>query len=153
MSGNKAEDFKKTLSAIFRRKGADGERTRLFDSLDMDKKQVLMRSVALGDQELAVLGNVVDDNNWVCLTTERLVWSRNSCREMLRISDISDAVVDLHELQRKQESKASMRELLVVTFSGNRHSVFLEAGLPLSGVWHVLKHVGDRNRRGSEQRE
>jgi hypothetical protein len=44
-----------------------------------------------------------------------------------------------------------MRQLQVVTMENGEHSIELEPGAPLSGVWNVLKNLGSRNRSAMER--
>src|SRR5262249_3013348 len=75
MSITDPESLKNFWSAIFRRNGADGAYTRLFDDLNAVQQSELLMRGTLRDTELPVIGSFEDANNWLMLTTERLIWS------------------------------------------------------------------------------
>jgi hypothetical protein len=107
---------------------------------------MLSRATELGDDELPVLGHAEAPDNWFLLTTERLLSRRGGEVCALAISDISDAIIDLAALQASGRTKLEWRELKLMTMGGNQHTIFVEPGAPLNGVWSVLKNVGARNR-------
>ena len=69
-----AEKLKTTLSSIFRRKGANGSYTRLFEDLEPVQKEALLKEAPLQEGELPVIGSVESQDTWLIITTERLVW-------------------------------------------------------------------------------
>src|SRR5262249_9747102 len=75
MSITDPESLKNFWSAIFLRNGADGAYTRLFDDLNAVQQSELLMRGTLRDTELPVIGSFEDANNWLMLTTERLIWS------------------------------------------------------------------------------
>jgi len=141
MTLTSAESLKDTWVSIFRRKGADGSYTRLFDNLDPSRRSTLFALLKLGASELPVIGSIQDSGNWLVLTTERLVWSIGGERREVAAGAVRDATVDLKQLQHS-DSKLEMRQLQVVTMENGEHSIELEPGAPLSGVWNVLKNLG-----------
>jgi hypothetical protein len=141
-----AESLKSTWMSIFRRKGQDGTYTRLFDNLDPSQRSMLLDEFKLRESELPVIGSIQDSGNWLVLTTERLAWSiEGKCQEVAT-TVIRDATADFKQLQRSGHSKVETRQLQVVIMGDGEHSIELEPGAPLSGVWHVLKNLGARNR-------
>jgi hypothetical protein len=147
MTLNAAESLKDIWSSIFRRKGGNGAYTRLFDSLESENQVALLTAAGLRQTELPVIGSVQDQNNWLILTTERLVWSTAGKHNELAVEAIRDATADYRQLQRNQRSKLEMQQLQVVTMAGGEYSIELEPGQPLSGTWNVLMNLGARNRR------
>jgi hypothetical protein len=140
------ESLKDTWVSIFRRKGADGAYTRLFDNLDPSQRSALLSELKLRKSELPVIGSVQDSDNWLVLTTERLVWSIGGRRREVDAKVIRDARADFKKLQRRGHSKLEMRELQVVTMGKGEYTIELEPGAPLSGTWNILKNLGARNR-------
>ncbi len=140
-----ADNLKSTWESIFRRKGGDGAHTRLFDSMEPGQRSTLLSSLALRATELPVIGSLPGSGNWLVLTTERIVWVMQGARQELATGNIRDAIADLVQL-RNSQSKLQMRTLQVLTFSGEEYTIELEPGLPLSGIWNVLKNIGTRNR-------
>jgi hypothetical protein len=72
-------------------------------------------------------------------------------RHEIYIETIRDATADLKQLENSQ-SKLEMRTLQVTTLAGEKYTIELEPGQPLSGTWNVLKNVGTRNRHASEKK-
>jgi hypothetical protein len=146
-----AESLKEIWAAIFRRRGGDGTYTRLFDNLDPPQQSTLLAKLTLYESELPVIGSVKDADNWLVLTTERLVWSMRGEREEIVAEAIRDATIDLGQLQHCGHSKLGMRQLHVVTTGVGGYLIELEPGGPLSGTWSVLKNLGTRNRNATSK--
>lgn len=148
-----AESAKNTWSSIFRRRGANGVYTRLFDSLDCEHQHALITAaeLELRENELPVIGSIRDAQNWLILTTDRLLWCIEGRRMELSIEYIRDVGADLGELQRKQQSKLEMRQIRILTLTNLTYPIELEPGPPLSGTWNVLRNIGARNRRSTER--
>jgi hypothetical protein len=144
---SEAAELKSTLTSIFKRKGRDGHYTRLFDNLDSTQRNALLSKVELGQTEVPVIGSVENEENWLIITTERLVWRRAGKEQTLRVQEIQDVVADFQKLLVTGQKKDEMRELEVVCSNGNRQTLEVEAGAPLIGVWNALKNLGARNRR------
>jgi hypothetical protein len=140
------EKLKSTLSAIFKRKGRDGRYTRLFENLDSQQREALLKQVPLTETELPVIGSAEAEDKWLLLTTARIVWRSGDKTETLDVKEIRDAVADLRKLVATGRRKDKMRELQVLTTNGEQRFVELEEGAPLMGVWNVLKNLGARNR-------
>jgi len=151
MSITDPESLKNFWSAIFRRNGADGTYTRLFDNLNAAQRSELLMRGALRDTELPVIGSFEDASNWLILTTERLVWSVRGGRHDIVVDAIQDATADFRRLQLSGLTKLEMRELEIKTLQGDEYSIALECGAPLIGTWNVLKHLGRRNRRAIQR--
>lgn len=138
------EFLKDRLSWIFRRRGGSGQMTRLFDELEDTQKDALVKAVELGAEELPVLASLVGKDRWLVLTTQRIVWCLDGEDHQLQLSDIADAFVDFHAMVRDGVRKSDVRELEIVTRVGDRHTIGVESGGPLFGVWNVLKNVARR---------
>jgi hypothetical protein len=142
-----SESLKATLSAVFKRKGRNGLYTRLFEDLEPVQQDVLLKNVQLNEGELPVIGSVESQDKWLMITTKRIVWSQAGKTQALTVQDIRDAVADLHALKTNGRTKLQMRELQIQTMSHAQHTIEVEEGAPLSGVWNALKNLGARNRR------
>lgn len=140
------EKLKSTLSAVFKRKGCDGRYTRLFENLDSPQKEALLKQVHLAETELPVIGSAEREDQWLLLTTARIIWRSGDKTESLNVKDIRDTVADLRKLVATGRRKDKMRELQVLTMNGEQRIIELEEGAPLMGVWNVLKNLGARNR-------
>jgi hypothetical protein len=119
--------------------------------MDSAQRSTLLTAIKLHATELPVIGSLRGPNNWLVLTTERLVWTVAGERHEIGLESIRDATVDLKQLENTQ-SKLEMRTLQVTTLKGEKYTIELEPGQPLSGTWNVLKNVGTRNRYASEKK-
>jgi hypothetical protein len=135
-----AESLKDTWASIFRRRGRDGNYTRLFDNLDAEQKNIVQREFSSVGAELPVVASVQNSANWFVMTTERLIWSINGNRGEIAISLVEGVMPGTR--QRKRE----MSTLLIKTPFGG-HLIELEPGSPLVGVWSILLHLSGRNRK------
>ena len=144
---NEAEQLKNTLTSIFKRRGHDGNYTRLFENLEPAHRETLLSKIELERSELPVIGSVEGYDNWLIITTERVVWHSAGREQSLRVRDIQDVVADFQGLVATGRKKEEMRELQVLCANGERQTLELEAGAPLMGVWNALKNLGTRNRR------
>jgi hypothetical protein len=144
------QELKAILCAVFRRNGANGSHTRLFDDLDPAQQQVLLQHVDVRD-ELPVIGSVEALGPWFLLTTKKLTWSRGNAATTLSIDNIVDTFADLNALRESRLPKSSMRELQITTTDG-QYTIEAEPGAPLSGLWNVLKSIGVSNRHRAAPR-
>lgn len=143
---SEAANEKELLASVFKRRGANGRFTRLFDDLEETQKETLWLQAELSGDELAIIGSVEGPNQWLILTTRKLAWCRGGSKTVLPVEDIVDAVADLHALQQSGPTKAEMRQLQIITKDGQQ-AIEVESGAPLSGVWNVLKGIGTANRQ------
>jgi hypothetical protein len=144
-----AEKLRSTWTAIFCRKGGNGAYTRPFESLEPRQREALLSSFPLRAGELPVIGGLKDSRNWFVLSTERVVWALKGELRELDIGIIRDAIADFDQLE-SSHSKLKMRTLQITTSSGEAHLIEMEPGLPLGGVWNILKNVGARNKHSAK---
>ncbi len=137
---------KNIMEAIFRRRGGNGASTGLFRELDTSTSKKLLANFIFLDSEETVVGSDYD-NSLCALTTERILYSsEKSCLEV-NLSNIFDAIVDLKELQRKGVRLNQADHIQLLMSDGRKLAIKVEPGSPLSGIWSILKHIGDKNRR------
>ena len=120
--------LKARLSWIFKRRGANGQFTGLFDELGQAEKDALVAAVPLSREELPVLGSVETKDRWFILTTKRMVWHLRSETRQLQVSDINDAFMDLPAMIRDNVAKSDVGELQIETTLGKRYSLNVEPG-------------------------
>lgn len=148
MTMTEAEKLKSTLSSIFRRKGGNGNYTRLFDDLAPYQKELLLNKVRLNCGELPIVGSAESNETWFFLTSERIVWRVEGTNvQSLPIQDVWHASADFHEMVAKGIRKHQLRELLIETVDHEQRLAQLEQGPPLFGTWNALLNLGARTRR------
>jgi hypothetical protein len=145
-----AGSLKEVLSSIFRRKGGDGLYTYPFDGVHPSLSKLWLATINLRSKELPVIGSLRNPNNWLILTTERLMWAVTGNRHELPIECIWDANLDWN-LIGNFRSKEEIDTLDVITIAGDKHTITVEGGAPLFGFWNVLKNLGTRNRHAKER--
>lgn len=136
---------KVVLSALFRRRGANGEDVRVFEELSFEQQQLLLARASLHEEEMAVLGGILPSGKWLLLTTRRLLWGAESGCEELPNAQVRGVDVDLHELAVTGQRKDQWSKLRVNSTAGMKE-IEVEAGQPLSGVWNVLLNIAQQNR-------
>ena len=141
------EDLRDIIRSIYRRKGGKGVTLRLFDDLGSAERHLLLEKAALGIDDIPVIGLFIDEDNWLLLSTEYLLWCTSGKTHRVCTSCIADANVDLGELRMSKLSMADCATLQVITKSGKHYRIEVEAGRPLSGLWNVLKFLGRRSSR------
>jgi hypothetical protein len=144
---NEAEKLKSTLASVFRRKGGGGNYTRLFDDLEPPQKSFLTAKVCLGPDELAIIGSAENNDTWLILTTERIVWGLRGVEQTLSIHDVWHAKADFPKMMVTGTRKHQLRELQIETRDHENRLIEVEAGGPLFGVWNALLNLGARNRQ------
>lgn len=142
---NEAEKLKSTLSSVFRRKGANGLHTRIFDDLDPAQQHSLLEKVRLNLDELAVIGSAESNKTWFLLTTQRIVWHLKGRDETLSVHDIYHVKADFPKMVATGTDKGELRELQIETVNHSNLPVEVEAGAPLAGVWNALLNLAARN--------
>lgn len=93
------------------------------------------------------------EDKWMFITTVRLIWRSQIEIASLHMENIRDVAADFQKLMATDCLKDQMRELTVLTLSGERYIIDMEEGPPLVGVWNVLKNFGARNRISAHKRE
>jgi hypothetical protein len=146
-----AEFLADRLGWVFRRTGAPGQSTRAFSELPEADQLRLRTSASVAPGEVPVLAhNTTDQNEWVVLTTERLVWSTSGRIESVRCADIREATIDSVSLRDAGSAgKAGLRTLAIVMANGQVRHIDVEPGPPFSGFWNVVKTIADGNRSKS----
>jgi hypothetical protein len=147
---SESERLNSLWMSIFRRKGRNGNFTRLFDAMESSRQNALLSSVTIRESELPVIGSVQDRDNWLLLTTERSVRTIRGERLEIANENVEDVKSDFKTMQRDGITKAKLHELQLVV-AGEVILVELELGQPLIGVWHILINLRNRNGRARER--
>jgi hypothetical protein len=146
-----AEQLRGKMAAIFNRNGRDGRYTRLFENLEASQQAVLLKEVALHDEELPAIGSVESEDAWLIITTERVVWHLKGNTQTLSIDDLWHVKADFHKMVADNVRKHQLRELQIETLAHEHYTIEVEEGAPLTGVWNALLHVSRRNRRRTKE--
>ena len=135
------------IAWMFKKSGAEGQHTKLFENLPQDQGDGLCQQAKIHPTEVPALAYVASDDDWVLMTDARVIWTSNGEVQELSYQDLADATVDPHDLLAAR-SKSTLAVLTLRTTSGKTHKLALEGGEPFSGFWNALKMMA-RSRSGS----
>lgn len=138
--------MKEVWESIYRRRGGNGAYTRLFEDLEQSQQATLLAGLAQRDAELPVIGSLMSGDNWLILSTERLVWCADGKRSELPLLALRDTHVDRGALRTGPSGKTTLDRIEIVTFDEGEHVIRVEPGPPFFGFLNVLKNIGTRNR-------
>jgi|SRR3954470_9465058 hypothetical protein len=142
MSITNSQHTKSAWSSIFKRKGASGKHTKLFEDFDVVGQKAIVEHASLGEDELPVLASTPTEGSWFLLTTKRLLLFAGEANEAVEASSIAEVLPAEFGHVRKEEMT-----LLKLKLNGGRElRVQVEAGLPFFGVWNVLRNAVARNK-------
>jgi hypothetical protein len=145
---SETESLKTVLSSIFRRRGAETEKTKLFDNLPQQVQAGLKVDASFIADEAGVLASVLSADHWVLITTHRVVFKRMGRLSVIDCSQLKDATVALGlDAASGIRRKSDLTSLKLILKSGEEQVVEVESGPPHIGIWNVLKHFGARNAR------
>jgi hypothetical protein len=139
-------DEKAIMAAAFRRSGSSGRYVRLFDDLDEQQRDQLLRSARSQEDEAPVIGSIEAPDRWLLLTTRRLVWRNEADAIALSLDDLVAAQADLRTLREGGRTKRDLRELGITTTT-RQHVLEIEPGPPFSGLWNLLQSIAQSNQR------
>jgi hypothetical protein len=126
----------------FLRSGGEGARTKIFENLPPETQRRLRQAAAIREGELPAIACVLDDNNWVLITTERIV--DRTAEECTTIEHIEILALEMEVFWRARALSPADRANLEIVgrlkveqtmielrlHSGARHLLRVEAGNP-----------------------
>lgn len=139
------EDQKAIWATIFRRKGGDGVRTRLFDELGGSDQDGIRRTLGARSGEMAVIGARRDDGDCLILTTDRLAWAAFGQRREVDIRSICEVWPNNLRAPGQQKPKAEWDTIGIISFDDERLFVRVEPGPSFFGILNVLMNAATRN--------
>ena len=144
MSIANPQHTKATWSSVFRRKGASGKHTKLFEEFDAIAQKAITDRFPLGEDELPVVASTPTEQSGFLLTTKRLLLFTGNASEAVETSSI----VEVLPAEFDQVKKEEMSWLTFRTSEGRKLQVQIEAGPTFFGVWNVLRNVVARTKSG-----
>jgi len=142
MSIANPQHTKATWSSVFKRKGASGKHTKLFEEFDAIVQKAITERVRLGEDELPVIASTPTEQSWFLLTTKRLLLFTGNESETVETSSIGEVL----PAEFGQVKKEEMSWLKLATRGGRKLQVQVEAGPPFFGVWNVLRNAIARSK-------
>lgn len=129
----------------FRRSGADGEATRVFDAFPPKVQARLTNFAGVKEGEVPAVATYLTDTDWVLVTSNRVILPGDGVLAFLSLAEVRDATLlpgDLIEAG----GKGKVEKLTVVTYDDRQVPIRVEAGRPMSGMWNAMKMVANWNR-------
>lgn len=136
---------KDIMASIFKRKGQDGAHIKLFSNIDAKTRDALLNIMPDLDWDTVVIASYQDRHAWLIITTQQIIVTEEGVRAEYALSELDDATIDLHAIQREKTPKSSNDELIILRLNGTKYTIKVEPGAPFSGVWNVLKFVATKN--------
>ena len=132
------KDKSSTLRSIFKRKGAEGEYTKVIDNNSIEKYSSSL-SVSLQDDEIGLILYHLNSSNWVFLTNKRLFYKKDSVTNIIDHNNIRKVSLALDiEFKAGIRDKKEFTRLLIEDEEGQNHLLNLEKGEPFEGFYQVL---------------
>lgn len=130
--------------SIFRRKGAEGDNTKIFD----DNNAAMYQNVLTGfePEEKAMILCYWDNLNWTVLTNMNLRFAQNGAGFIIGISEIKDVKPALLEEYNMGVTNKRYFSLLKVTGKNQEFILNLEMGMPYAGFFQVLHYISSNNK-------
>lgn len=131
---------------IFRKRGGAGAQTMPFAQLSAHCRQTLAQCMPLEAEEIPVIGCCQEPSDWLLVTTRRVAWAQGGVRTTVDLADLVDATVSEEDAwQNGALEKLGVRHLTLRTRDGESRRFEVEPGLPLLGLWNLLKWIAGRN--------
>jgi hypothetical protein len=154
---NSTYSIKKAMCALYKRhsKGPTSSLTGLYDDLPIEVTQLLLNKYALQDNELPVIVSIYSNEEWIILTTLRVIFSCNNNIYVVNNQDISNVFVDADAcIRERQADTYQLSYLWIKTFSGDKWTIHIQPGAGFVGIISVItKFVKNnwRTRKGEEK--
>ena len=136
------QHIKVTWSSVFKRKGASGKNTKLFEEFDVTVQKAITERSHLEKDELPVIASNPTEQSWFLLTTKRLLLFTGKVQEAVETSSIDEVLPPEFGQAKKEE----MSWLKLTTSDGRKLQMQVETGPPFFGVWNVLRNSIVRNK-------
>ena len=140
---------KSIMAARFRRKtvGSVTSASGIFGELDRAIARLIVSRADLGESEVPVLGSVFSDDEWVLVTTLRVVISREGQIRSVSNTDIRDLpVASIRWDAQSDLFNCRLTHVSLETFSGEQYELHVQPDVFL-GVFSVLHMIADENWR------
>jgi hypothetical protein len=136
------------ILSIFERKGGNGQYTLPFEHLDAEAQSIVMDQAILTAEEVPVLVSFKSPDEWLMLTTQRLIQIASGEKIGLNFNEIASVTVDPDspDLSMRRQ-KQYWNRLKIGTFNEVYYTVEVESGMPFWGLWNALKYIATRNWR------
>jgi hypothetical protein len=135
-----AKNRSSVLISIFKRKGGEGQYTKMLN--DTNRSNYLGPMSNLTEDESGLVICHEDDLNWFMTSNKRIFNMRNGELSIVSHPEVADVSLALEEeFKEKIKSKNHFTRLLMITTNGEKHILKIEMGLPYAGVYQMLHFI------------
>lgn len=132
-----------TLISIFKRKGAEGQFTKIVDENSGSQYHNLLSSLEQGEKGVIIYYKK-DAFYWLLLTNKRVLTSSNIIILNSDIIDVSPAFQD--EFNDGISSRKKFTRLMVRDRNSKIYNLSIEMGNPYEGFYQVLHFIANSNK-------
>ncbi|SFE91604.1 hypothetical protein SAMN05518672_11240 [Chitinophaga sp. CF118] len=127
------------LVARFKRKGAEGEFTKIIT--EQNEADYVEQLSDLEENEKGLIIYKRSNNDWVLLTSKRVISFQNDNRFAIAHADIIDVNVAFKEEHENLGSSSLFTRLALTDKEGKRHVIQLEPGRAFNGFSQALYFI------------
>jgi hypothetical protein len=133
---------KKVLTARFHRKGGSSSFTKPFEDFQEEIRESLLSAAKLQQDEFPIIASYLNKDQWLLVTTERVVWLLAGSLHSINKTDINDVIIDpVLEHRLEIRKKNDFTHLVIIDKLDNRHLSKVEPGKALFAVLNVIKFL------------
>jgi hypothetical protein len=138
------------IAQLFRLKGGENGKVRLFENLSAPERADLTRRAALAPDEDLVITYFNSDAEWLLVTTRRLIWAEGVSQQSLSLLDLAAVEPDLRSAATQRSNdpesanhgwKLDIGKLHVETTDGRRATLTLQPGEPFFTLCNTLRRL------------
>lgn len=141
----------------FEHSGGAGLYTHAYRDCPLSWAEAISGIFKCGADEIPVLISFRDPDDWVLITTDRVITRRMGSSSSVRLDEVAGASIErglsVEDGEIAASGKGEWDSIAIHTVRGARHVVRIESGGPLFGVLNVLLIVVSRNRASCTRRE
>ncbi len=126
----------KACEHLYRRSGGTTVRSGVFAELREDLRALVQSGAEPVGGELPIVASIIDRDNWLFATTDRVVFRKGTEVSSLPLSHIQD----VHSLAL-EDANVGREDVLVLVAGGEKHEVQIEGGYPMGGMWNVIRRL------------
>src|SRR5215475_7900858 len=134
--------IKNVLTARFHRKGGSSSFTKPFEDFHEEIRESLLSAAQLQQEELPIIASYFNKDQWLLVTTGRVVWLLEGRLHSKNKTDIEDVTIDPElEYRLGTRKKGDFTHLVIIDKLGNRHLSKVEPGKAFFAVLNVIKFL------------
>lgn len=131
------------LVSLFKRKGGEGQYTRIVSENNLPESLVLSD---FGSDEIGLIICYKNDSDWFLLSNKRIRSNHEGDTTDLNIQDLREVTLAMQEeFKDGIRNKNDFSRLRITDKNGNSNLLYLEKGQPYEGLYQVLHFLASKN--------